>query len=136
MAQPIKTHEQRGWKLVIKQQGRGGSRFKKYEDRSIIVFKRSKKTSAASISFPKSVIQALGEPAYIAIMTRGTLVGLVGSTSEQGYKVYYLSNGKPIMPVIKVTQFAKDFDVEEGIYDVRLEDDVFVFDTKVVPAKI
>jgi hypothetical protein len=104
-----------------------GAKYAAYAKRFVIVLSKS-----GSLFLMPPVLVALKKPDWIAVMTRGSNIGLLKSETPDGcYKVvYYKLDQRGGTPYISAVGLMKSWNLAPGVYDVHIEGDIAVFDTQ------
>jgi hypothetical protein len=126
-----------GWN-VEKPGGKNG-RFAKYSNRIVVIVSDSK---ARYTYLPRAVMEALGNPQAVQIMSRGSNLGLFGAAYESGENFKVQRDSKDsgasgMMPYISPSGLIKKWNIQPGVYEAHIEaGGVVVFDTRQKPAML
>jgi len=113
-------------------------RFDKYNSRIVVLIGGGKNPC---IYLTDKVMQEMGNPDYITIMTRGNNIGFFAGTKETGYVVHATKtdNGKTraAMRCITPSAFVKAQQLRRSsVYDALSKDGIVQFDTEQTPGKL
>lgn len=103
---------------------------KKYINQLVVILSKGKHKS---FYLTNRVMEILGNPDRIKIMTRGNNVAFVG-TKTGGYAVTH--NDKATLPHIVATAFSKEFGLVPGAYSALEDGNMVVFDVKQSPSRL
>lgn len=130
-----------GWTTFAPQSSKG--KYEKYTNRVCIIisitYGKKNEITSARLYLTGAVDKLLQMPTSIRLMTRGSNVGLMSVSDDDG-ESYTVSRKKENkdeqigMAFLNVTAFAKFCNLKPGVYEAHPETGVVVFDTQSMPS--
>lgn len=125
-------------KIMDKKDSNGWAKFEKraktgylekYKDRIAVIVAKGK---PSVLYLPKAVLEAMGNPEYVEILTRGSNAAIMGGKKEdEGFKV---QNHQTYCSYIACKSFLVQFGLKAGAYEAHIETGKVVFDMEQKPA--
>jgi hypothetical protein len=107
-----------------------GGRYGAYNNQFVVIFSNTK---SKFIYLPRAVLEALGNPTYIKVRSRGSNIGFFKwETTDGAFKVQRSHKG--MIPYISLTALVKRWNIKPGVYEAHIESGGVVFDTRQQPS--